>query len=86
MLFRGIKINDSEYQNIISSCIDFYNNGFHLNSKDLLEKIESKIKGKWFVLICEDHDFNYDFYFSAKNENLVIFNYKKTQFQISRLK
>ena len=86
MVYRGIKINDSEYQNIISSCIEFHNNCFCLNSKDLLENIENKLKGKWFVLICEDHDFNYDFYFYTKNENLIIFNYKKTQFQISRLK
>ena len=85
LLYKGKEINDYEYQNILSTCIETKNNNSISTSKDYLKKIENKLNGKWFVLVCEEQDYNYDFYFSAKNENIVIFNYKNAQFQVSKL-
>ena len=54
-------------------------------SQNCLKKIESELKGNWFVLVCEEEDDNFDFYCSFMEENTVIFNYKKIQFQVCKL-
>ena len=86
LLYRGTGINDFEYQNIISACIEFLDNNINPTSFACLQKLERITRGKWFVLVCNENDSNFDFYFPNKLEvNTVVFNYKNIQFQLCRL-
>ena len=85
LLSRGRNINNHEYQTIIEACIESQEKNLIPLAQRILEKIKSKLKGEFFVFICNEQDTNFDYFINTIPENSVYFKYKNNEFQVWKI-
>ncbi len=80
-------INDCEYDIITQICVEAIKENKDNIALYCTEKIKSKLKGQWFVLIHDLNDGNYEFNFSKiKFDNILKFQYKNKIVYVTPIK
>ena len=83
VLSRGNGINDKEFQDITSSCIEVQDKRIMPMSGMCVKKIKEKIRGEWYVFVCPESEKNYDFYLSfVDGGKYLTFKYGANEFHV----
>ena len=80
-------INDQQYDIITQVCVEAIKQDKRNIALYCTEKIMSKLKGQWFVLINDINEKNYEFSFSKISfKNILLFQYRNKIVYVSPLK
>ena len=83
---RGNGINDKEYNDITSSCIEVNDKHIIPMSTMCIKKIKEKLNGEWYVFVCPEKETNFDFYLSfVDGGRFLTFKYGKNEFHVCRI-
>ena len=86
VLSRGMGINDKEYQDITSACIEVQSKNPTPISQMCIQKIKEKVRGEWYVFVCPDTETNFDFYLSfVDGGKYLTFKYGTNEFHVCGL-
>ena len=80
---RGNGINDKEFNDITSSCIEVQDKKIIPISNMCIKKIKEKLRGEWYVFVVPEKETNYDFYLSfVDGGKYLTFKYDLNEFHV----
>ena len=83
LVSRGNGINDKEFQDITSTCIELQDKHVVPMAGMCTKKIKEKIRGEWYVFVCPESEKNYDFYLSFVDKGKYLtFKYGSNVFHV----
>ena len=83
VISRGNGINDKEFNDITSSCIEVQDKKIIPMSNMCIKKIKEKLRGEWYVFVVPEKETNYDFYLSfVDGGKYLTFKYDLNEFHV----
>ena len=83
VISRGKGINDKEFNDITSSCIEVQDKKIIPISNMCIKKIKEKLRGEWYVFVVPEKETNYDFYLSfVDGGKYLTFKYDLNEFHV----
>ncbi len=83
VISRGKGINDKEFNDITSSCIEVQDKKVIPMSNMCIKKIKEKLRGEWYVFVVPEKETNYDFYLSfVDGGKYLTFKYDLNEFHV----